>query len=582
MLGSSSKALQRQQSIRTIKVEDDPEVADDVEVESISVEDKGSQLILRQLMGMLALNKKKKPEKASDKNKKKGDKKKSNISASIKVNTLPSPRKALTAEEKEKKIRDAVSLFAGPQTVITPIIRSDSGTAGGSVGPSSGPPVAGYERGAPVGVPFVLPPHPSSLGPNAPLPSGFKMAKGKPSTTENLLAMFQPPSSGETSNATQQTAQQPTPQTTLSQRQPPKMAPPQPPVLLHQISDIDQPHAVGSLSAPPDTSQPKRGGHSRSQSCGAIEEDDSIDQSDSSSVDESSSSPGVTPSNAVVIKGKSVEVLEQLGKGATATVWKASIDDHIVALKTVSLMGVKDRVALKKVLVAEVEMMKQYRHPNVIRYYGQFYSRKEQEIQIILEYIDGGAISKLLQTVKKFKEDLSAKILFQCLQGLAFLHEHNIIHRDFKPDNMLVSRSTGKIKLIDFGAATKVLEIRTMRRSTVGTPWYTAPEIINGEEYEYSADIWSLGCTVIHFLVGAPPFAELNAVAALFKMAEQTPPTPENITPECKQFLEACLERANKKRPTAAELIKFPFITRHVVGPEDENLLFLFNNPASI
>lgn len=275
-----------------------------------------------------------------------------------------------------------------------------------------------------------------------------------------------------------------------------------------------------------------------------------------------------------------MEVLEQLGKGATATVWKASIDDHIVALKTVSLAGVKDRVALRRVLAAEVDMMKHFRHPNVIRYYGQFYSKREQEMQIVLEFVEGGSISKLLQLQKRFTEEFSARVLLQCLQGLSYLHQNNIIHRDFKPDNVLISRQTGKVKLIDFGAATKVLEIKTMRRSTVGTPWYTAPEVINGEEYEYSADIWSLGCTLIEFVTGSPPYSELNAVAALFKMAEQTPPIPEDLSPDCHSFLDSCLQRVAKSRPKADELLNTPFVTTHNAGKED-NLLFLFNNPNS-
>jgi serine/threonine protein kinase len=174
------------------------------------------------------------------------------------------------------------------------------------------------------------------------------------------------------------------------------------------------------------------------------------------------------------------------------------------------------------------------------------------------------------------------------------------------------------VKLIDFGAATKVLEIRTMRRSTVGTPWYTAPEVINGEEYEYSADIWSLACTLIEFVTGAPPYSELNAVAALFKMAEHTPDIPPNLSPECHSFLDSCLQRVAKtvgnlsihpfflsslvlflpllcccillpssllrsiflffQRPRAEELLETPLIQNHNANKED-NLLFLFNDP---
>uniref|UniRef100_A0A6B2LMV4 Protein kinase domain-containing protein n=1 Tax=Arcella intermedia TaxID=1963864 RepID=A0A6B2LMV4_9EUKA len=118
-------------------------------------------------------------------------------------------------------------------------------------------------------------------------------------------------------------------------------------------------------------------------------------------------------------------------------------------------------------------------------------------------------------------------------------------------------RQDGNIKLIDFGTATRV---DNCRRSTVGTPWYCAPEVINSEEYGNRCDIWSLGCFSIELVSGKPPFDELNDIACLFKMAEGKPPLPNDVTPLCKSFLSDCLILNWKNRPTSSKLLGHPFL----------------------
>eukprot|EP01104_Vermistella_antarctica_P004532 TRINITY_DN1496_c1_g3_i1.p1 TRINITY_DN1496_c1_g3~~TRINITY_DN1496_c1_g3_i1.p1 ORF type:complete len:763 (+),score=229.93 TRINITY_DN1496_c1_g3_i1:219-2507(+) len=272
----------------------------------------------------------------------------------------------------------------------------------------------------------------------------------------------------------------------------------------------------------------------------------------------------------IELKGRTIELLEMLGKGATANVWKAEIDGRMVALKQISLEGAKDKRQLRVMLKEEVEMMKKLQHPNVIQYYGFFYTSKTQTINLVLEIVEGFPFRQFVVRYKDFTEKLVAHVMQQCLLGLSFLHQNNIIHRDLKPDNMLVTTS-GVIKLIDFGTATKVIEIKTCRRSTVGTPWYTAPEVINAEEYSYAADIWSLGCSLVEFITGKPPYSDMNQIAALFKMAEETPPFPPNLSPECHDFLDKCWQREWKKRPTAKELLNHPFIMKYRYEKLEEN-----------
>jgi len=167
-------------------------------------------------------------------------------------------------------------------------------------------------------------------------------------------------------------------------------------------------------------------------------------------------------------------------------------------------------------------------------------------------------------------EMLSAHVIYQVLEGLDFLHANNIIHRDLKPDNMLID-SRGNVKLIDFGISIK-LETE-FRKSSVGTPWYTAPEVIEGQEYTFPADIWSLGCSLIELLTGFSPFHTLNAIAALFKMSTESPSIPEYVTLTTNNFLQCCFHRNWKDRSTTEELLEHQFIISNVVQ-DGENELF--------
>jgi len=133
------------------------------------------------------------------------------------------------------------------------------------------------------------------------------------------------------------------------------------------------------------------------------------------------------------------------------------------------------------------------------------------------------------------------------------------MHRDIKPDNVLLSIDS-VIKLIDFGTSSTVQkEDEIKRRSTVGTPWYCAPEIINGEEYGLKTDVWSIGCFCIELVSGKPPFDDLNEIACLFKMAEGNPPLPTGISEKCLDFITKCLTNP-EQRSWCWELEKHSFL----------------------
>merc|ERR1711865_990996 len=139
-------------------------------------------------------------------------------------------------------------------------------------------------------------------------------------------------------------------------------------------------------------------------------------------------------------------------------------------------------------------------------------------------------------------EDACRAYTKQILHGLAYLHAHQIMHRDIKGANILVS-NTGIIKLADFGASKKITEMLTQYdcKSLKGTPYWMAPEVIMQAGHGRSADIWSVGATIVEMLTGKPPYSE--------------PPTlPAHISEECLSLLMLCFQRNPKDRPTAKAL----------------------------
>lgn len=125
-------------------------------------------------------------------------------------------------------------------------------------------------------------------------------------------------------------------------------------------------------------------------------------------------------------------------------------------------------------------------------------------LQIIMEFVHGGTLTEVLGPTIDFPEAHIAFVCKQMLMGLAYLHRQHRLHRDIKSDNILVGFN-GAVKLADFGFAVGLTEEQDKRRSVVGTPYWMAPELIRGLEYDAKVDVWSLGITAIEMAEGEPP-----------------------------------------------------------------------------
>ncbi|PNT64508.1 mitogen-activated protein kinase kinase kinase NPK1 isoform X2 [Brachypodium distachyon] len=260
---------------------------------------------------------------------------------------------------------------------------------------------------------------------------------------------------------------------------------------------------------------------------------------------------------------------EMIGSGAFGQVYLGMNLDtgELLAVKQV-LIGSSNATREKaqahiRELEEEVKLLKNLSHPNIVRYLGTV--REEDTLNILLEFVPGGSIQSLLGKLGSFPEAVIRKYTKQILQGLEYLHNNAIIHRDIKGANILVDNK-GCIKLADFGASKQVAKLATMTaaKTMKGTPHWMAPEVIVGSGHTFSADIWSVGCTVIEMATGKPPWSQqYQEVALLFHVGttKSHPPIPEHISPEAKDFLLKCLQKEPELRSTASDLLKHPFVT---------------------
>ncbi|KAJ6239144.1 mitogen-activated protein kinase kinase kinase a [Anaeramoeba flamelloides] len=215
-------------------------------------------------------------------------------------------------------------------------------------------------------------------------------------------------------------------------------------------------------------------------------------------------------------------------------------------------------------LQQEVQLMAQLEHENIVKYLGT--SKDEDFVNIFLEYIPGGSLSSLLSRFGGLEESVIQLYTRQILQGLKYLHNHSILHRDIKGANLLVD-TDGSIKLADFGAAKKITGYSQPDETTSlrGTPFWMAPEVIRSNTYRKESDIWSLGCTVVEMLIAQHPWAEYNeTVSVLFHIAtcKTGPAYPTTISEECKDFLDLCFQIDPDDRPTTGILLKHPFVLK--------------------
>ncbi|KAG9455567.1 hypothetical protein H6P81_000075 [Aristolochia fimbriata] len=249
-------------------------------------------------------------------------------------------------------------------------------------------------------------------------------------------------------------------------------------------------------------------------------------------------------------------VIELVGEGSFGKVYKGrrKYTGQIVALKFILKHGKSEKDIHN--LRQEIEILKKLKHENIIEMLDAFES--SQEFCVVTEFAQG-ELFEVIEDDKCLPEEQVQAISKQLVRALYYLHKNRIIHRDMKPQNILIGAGS-TVKLCDFGFARAMSTNTVVLRSIKGTPLYMAPELVREQPYNHTADLWSLGVILYELFVGQPPFYT-NSVYALIKHIVNDPVKyPENMSASFKSFLKGLLCKEPQKRMTWPALLEHPFV----------------------
>ncbi|KAM5264548.1 mitogen-activated protein kinase kinase kinase 1 [Ctenodactylus gundi] len=260
---------------------------------------------------------------------------------------------------------------------------------------------------------------------------------------------------------------------------------------------------------------------------------------------------------------------QQIGLGAFSSCYQAQDvgTGTLMAVKQVTYVRntSSEQEEVVEALREEIRMMSHLNHPNIIRMLGA--TCEKSNYNLFIEWMAGGSVAHLLSKYGAFRESVVINYTEQLLRGLSYLHENQIIHRDVKGANLLIDSTGQRLRIADFGAAARLASKGTgageFQGQLLGTIAFMAPEVLRGQQYGRSCDVWSVGCAIIEMACAKPPWnaeKHSNHLALIFKIASATtaPSIPSHLSPGLRDVALRCLELQPQDRPPSRELLKHP------------------------
>ncbi|KAF6717091.1 Serine/threonine-protein kinase Nek2 [Oryzias melastigma] len=219
----------------------------------------------------------------------------------------------------------------------------------------------------------------------------------------------------------------------------------------------------------------------------------------------------------------------------------------------------------KQMLVSEVNLLRELKHPNIVRYYDRIIDRRKTTLYIIMEYCEGGdlscLISRCIKERKYLEEQFILRVMVQLSLALKECHRRcdgraTILHRDLKPANIFLDANQN-VKLGDFGLARILNHDTSFAKTFVGTPYYMSPEQINRMSYNEKSDIWSLGCLLYELCALSPPFTAYNQKELAEKIREgKFRRIPFRYSEELNSLISRMLNLKDYLRPSVESILQ--------------------------
>ena len=238
-------------------------------------------------------------------------------------------------------------------------------------------------------------------------------------------------------------------------------------------------------------------------------------------------------------------LLQRIGSGGMADVWLAD-DPHLqrrVALKILHRRFAQDREFVER-FRREAEAAASLSHPNIVAVFDR--GDVEGTYYIAMQLLEGRSLKELID--QGLTPEQSVGLIRQVLEAAGFAHRHGVVHRDLKPQNVIVD-DEGKATVTDFGIARAGASEITQAGSVMGTPHYLSPEQAQGQAVTAVSDLYSIGVILYEALAGRVPFEADSAIAIAMKQVSHTPQRPSSINPAVSPALDAVVMRALEKDP---------------------------------